>query len=204
MDESVTKWMNELAQGDELAAQRLWQRYYEQLVRLASKRLGAARRQAADEEDVMLSAFNSFCQGIAAGRFPWLSDRRDLWKLLVTITARKATAEIRRQLRQKRGGGNECGEAALGGTGQGDGNAAIEEFVGREPTPDFAAEVAEECERLLAALGDESLRQIAIAKLEGYTNEEIAERLDCSLRTVKRRLGRVREIWGREVHFMPG
>jgi RNA polymerase sigma factor (sigma-70 family) len=149
----------------------------------------------------MLSAFNSFCQGLAAGRFPWLSDRHDLWKLLVTITARKATAEIRRQRRQKRR--REVGESALGGAGQGDGNAAIEEVVGHEPTPEFAAEVAEECERLLAALGDDSLRQIAIAKLEGYTNEEIAERLDCSLRTVKRRLGRVREIWGQEEHLSP-
>jgi hypothetical protein len=91
MDESVTQWMNELAQGDELAAERLWQRYHEQLVRLAGKRLGGARRRAADEEDVMLSAFNSFCQGLAAGRFPWLSDRHDLWKLLVNAGAKEHT-----------------------------------------------------------------------------------------------------------------
>ncbi len=194
MEESVTKWMNELAHGDELAAQRLWEHYGERLVRLARRKLGGARRGVADEEDVMLSAFNSLCEGFAAGCFPWVTDRHDLWKLLVTITARKAYAQVKRQLRQKRGGGNERGESAFGGGEEGDGG--IEQVVGREPTPEFAAGVAEECERLLAALDEESLRKIALDKLEGYTNEEIAQRMDCSLSTVKRRLSRVREIWG--------
>jgi hypothetical protein len=78
MDESVTRWMNELAQSDDRATQRLWQRYHQQPVRLARRRLGRAGRQGAEEEDVMRSAFNSFCQGIAAGGFPRLSDRHDL------------------------------------------------------------------------------------------------------------------------------
>ncbi len=96
MSDDVTRWIRRLADGDELAAQRIWERYFEDLTRLARKRLAGLPRRAADEEDVALSAMNSFYRGALAGRFPQLSDREDLWKLLVTITARKATAQRRR------------------------------------------------------------------------------------------------------------
>ncbi len=45
-------------------------------------------------------------------------------------------------------------------------------------------------------LNDPGLRQIAFWKLEGYTNEEIAEKLECTLRTVERKLERIRAYWG--------
>ena len=72
------------------------------------------------------------------------------------------------------------------------------ELVNREPTPDEAVEVAEECERLLNQLKDPKLRQVALWKLEGYTNEEIAKSLGCVLRTVERKLQAIREIWEKE------
>ena len=40
--------------------------------------------------------------------------------------------------------------------------------------------VAEETRRLLARLEDDQLRQIALDRMEGYTTEEIAERLGCA------------------------
>ncbi len=196
--EEVTRWLSGLARGDASAAREIWQRYYEQLVRLARKKLGAGGRRAADEEDVALSAFFSFCRGAAQGRFPRLDDRHDLWKLLVTITARKATAQIRHDRRQKRGGGAVRGESvfARGDPGQG---AGIGQVLGQEPTPAVAAAVAEECRRLLELLPEESLRQIATMKLEGYANGEIAQRLDCAPRTVERKLARIRECWAGEI-----
>jgi len=76
--------------------------------------------------------------------------------------------------------------------------AAIDHVVGDEPTPEFAAQVAEEYDRLLAALGDDTLRRVAVWKMEGLTTDEIAGRLDCSQRTVARKLEAIRVIWGSE------
>ena len=197
-DGSVTHWLGALKGGDAAAAQRLWERYFDRLVRLARAKLGAMPRGAADEEDVALSAFHSFCQGAARGRFPRLDDRDNLWRLLVTITARKALDQVRRQARQKRGGGRVLvGSAQAGGEDDTDG-AGLDQVVGQEPTPQFAAMVADECRRLLAALGDETLRRVALLRMEGCSDEEIAARVDCSLRTVSRKLALIRKAWLRE------
>ena len=195
-EDDVTSWIGGLAQGDQSAAQRIWERYSERLVQLARRHLRAANRRAADEEDVALSAFNSFCQRAAAGRFPQLDDRHDLWKLLVTITVRKAMALMRRAGRQKRGGGVVRGESALIRSDDFGAAGGINDVLGNEPTPEFVALFREECEQLLGSLQDEALQRVAVYKLEGYTNEEIAREMDCALRTVKRRLARIRQKWG--------
>ena len=114
MDDDVSTWIRQLAQGDESAAQKIWDRYCKQLLTLARKRLGEGQRRVADEEDAVLSAFHSFCRGAAAGRFPKLDDRDDLWKLLVTITSRKVFAHQRHARRQRRGGGVVRGESVFG------------------------------------------------------------------------------------------
>ena len=75
----------------------------------------------------------------------------------------------------------------------------FEQVVGSEPSPDFAAMVAEEYTRLLDALGDDTLRQVALDRMEGYTSDEIAGRLGCARRTVARRLDLIRAIWAEEV-----
>src|SRR5205085_626675 len=159
--------------------------YFRRLVGLARKKLQDTRRGAADEEDVALSAFTSFCKGALAGRFPRLDDRNDLWRLLVTLTARKAFDQRRNEHCQKRGGGAVLGESALMSPGQDAGEVAgLEQIVGQEPTPAFAAQVAEECQRLLNCLDSEELRSIALLKLEGDTTEQVAAKLGCAPSTV--------------------
>jgi DNA-directed RNA polymerase specialized sigma24 family protein len=186
----VSVWLAQLQAGDPAAAQPLWDRYFQSLVRLARSRLGARPRRAADEEDVALSAFDSFCRAATAGRFPRLDDRHDLWAVLVTLTERKANALADREGARKRGGGAVRGDSVLGDVDQ----------AGREPTPAFAARVAEECERLLGRLDAEpGLRPIAQWKLEGHTNAEIATKLGKSLPTVERKLALIRSLWSREV-----
>jgi hypothetical protein len=159
----------------------------------------SAPRRAADEEDVALSAFDSFCRGAEQGCFPQLHDRLDLWQLLVLLTARKAFDLAQHERRQKRGGGAVLDEAALprpaDSSTQG---AALEQIEGPEPTPAFAAQVAEECRRLLERLDSPELRSVALRKMEGYSNEEIAAQLGCGLRTVERRLRLIRSIWEQE------
>jgi len=195
---SVTRWIGDLRGGDlDDAARNLWGRYFDRLARLARAKLRSAPRGPADEEDVALSAFDSFCAGVAADEYPRLGGRDDLWRLLVTITARKAANQARRERQQKRGGGHVLGEAALDGAGP-DARDALAQVVGSEPTPEFAAMVAEECRLRLERLRDEALRQVALLKLEGYANEEIAARLDTSLRSVERKLGVIRKRWQAE------
>jgi DNA-directed RNA polymerase specialized sigma24 family protein len=196
--ESVTQWIGLLKAGDPAAAQKLWQCFFERLVRLARKRLGGGRRRAADEEDVALSAFDSFCRGVRQGRFPQLRDRHNLWPLLVLITARKALDLLQHEGRKKRGGGAARGESALLGPGSSSLPAGLERVVDREPTPEYAAQVAEECRRLLGKLGGAELRSVALWKLEGYTNAEIAAKLGCVEGTVERKLRVIRTIWGKE------
>src|SRR5215203_4060120 len=89
-DDSVTHWIDPLRLGDHLAVQQLWTRYFHRLVGLARKKLSDTPCRVADEEDVAPSAFDSFCRNAEAGRFPELTDRDGLWRLLVVLTARKA------------------------------------------------------------------------------------------------------------------
>src|SRR5713101_1490066 len=112
-DASVTGWIGQLKAGNQEAAQQLWNHYFQKLVRLARARLGGFPRRAVDEEDVALTAFDSFCRGAANGRFPQLSDRNELWHLLIVITARKVIDVRQHEKRQKRGGGAVRGEKAL-------------------------------------------------------------------------------------------
>ena len=188
---SVSHWIGRLRAGDQAAAQPLWERYFRQLVALARKRLQGTPRRAADEEDAALSAFDSVCRGIECLRFPQLVDRDDLWRLLVVITARKALALVRHENRQKRGGG----KVQAGAESDED---ALAQVLGPEPSPAFAAQVAEECGRLLDLLTDPELRSIALWKLEGYTAEEIAGKLGCVPRTVERKLRVIRGLWNPE------
>ena len=189
--QSVTLWMRSLEDGDDAAAEKLWNRYFEELVRLARARLRAAPRAMADEEDAALSAFDSFCRGVARGRYPRLNDRDDLWRLLVVITERKAFDQGQRERRQKRGGGNVLGMSDLP-----DGGKVGRGGVLPQPTPELAAMMADECRCLLGRLRDDSLRLVANLRMEGYTNEEIADRLGCSLRSVARKLELIRSDTG--------
>ena len=183
-DESVTAWIDGLKIGDSAAAQQLWEEYFQRLVGLARRILQTTPRRAADEEDVALSAFKSFCHRAGQGKFPQLEDRDDLWKILMTITVRKAA----RQLRRDRVRPN-VDEASF----------IQEQFAGREPTPEFAATVKDEFQHLLGRLGDEQLQEMALLKMQAYTNREIAQQYDRSTSFVERKLKLIRRIWSDEV-----
>jgi DNA-directed RNA polymerase specialized sigma24 family protein len=195
-DGSVTRWIGDLKVGGESATQHLWERYFHRLVHLARARLRAARRAGAveDEEDAALSAFDSFCRGATLSRYPQVADRNDLWRLLVVITVRKVLGQLQRQGAQKRGGGRLAGESALIATDAAE-VGGLDRIAGDEPSPELAAIMIEEYRRLRDALKSEALRQVLDLRLEGYTRKEIAERLGCAERAVKRKLELIREAW---------
>jgi DNA-directed RNA polymerase specialized sigma24 family protein len=195
-DGSITNWIAGVKAGDVAAAQPLWERYFARMVDLARGRLRAkglrGRDAASDEEDAALSAFDSLFAGLARGQFPQLADRDDLWRLLVVITTRKVSAQARRQLRQKRGGGQVQPASDLAARDSED--DILARAVGSEPTPEFAAMVAEEYRKLLERLGDDVLRKVAILRMEGSTTDAIAEQLGCARRTIARQLALIRRI----------
>src|SRR6516164_10747354 len=110
-ENSVSRWLDGLREGNDADVQRLWDRYFQRLVRLAGARMPGHARRASDEEDVALSAFHSFCDRVGRGQFPQLADRDDLWRILVTITVRKVAETVRHQTRLKRGGGAVLGQS---------------------------------------------------------------------------------------------
>src|SRR5262245_45318092 len=181
---SITGWLEGLRAGDEAAAQRLWEDYFHRLVLMARARIAGRPAGPKGSDDIALSALDSFRRAAEAGRFPRLSDRDDLWQVLMMLTARKAIDAVRRERALKRHGRQVAAEGPF-----------FETIVGDEPTPSFAAEVAEQFRILLDCLGDDELRQIAVWKLEGYTNPEIAGKIDKSLATVERKLQLIRRKW---------
>jgi DNA-directed RNA polymerase specialized sigma24 family protein len=185
---SITAALREWKDGDRDSVRRLWEAYFHRLVGLARARLDRAARAASDEEDVALSAFASFCRRAERGEFPRLDDREDLWRLLFVITTRKAINRARHDLRDRRGGGRVSLATDLDGIDLGD-------ILRREPTPEEAARMDEDARRLLDGLGDETLRSVAVWKLQGYSNAEIAERLACVETTVERKLRAIRALW---------
>lgn len=195
-ENSVTQWVNDLKAGDrDEAARLLWHRYFERLARLAQARLRAVARGPADGEDVALSAFDSFFQGVSEGRFPRLADRDDLWRLLTTIAACKASNRRRREGQLKRGGGRVIGASDYVADG---GEDPLAQVAGAEPSPELAAMLIDEIRGRFADLPDDSLRLVALRRMEGHSNAEIAAELDCSLRSVERKLELIRRAWGPE------
>ncbi len=193
---SVTRLIGELRSHDpavrDVAARLIWQRYFHALLELARSNLDKRIRRRTDEEDVAQSMFKSFCLRQQKGEFD-LAGRDDLWKLLVTITLRKARNAANAHRRRKR-------DVAREQTFLGNGNSTSVDFVLEEmdaaaPTPAEAMVLNEALERRLEALHDSELRQISLWRLEGYTNREIADQLDCTERSIERKLNRIRSLW---------
>jgi len=118
--------------------------------------------------------------------------------VLYVITTRKALSLIRRETALKKGGGRVVPVSTLAGDAD-----ALAQFAGTEPTPAHAAEMVEEYARLLDLLNDGKLRRLAIWKLEGFTNSEIAEKMGRAVPTVERKLARIRTLWRRETTSRP-
>lgn len=192
-EQSVARWIQDLKDGNEAAPDALWQRYFQRLAGLARQRLGDGHRRVRDEDDIALSVFHSLCERTARGELAGLVDRDDLWRLLATITSRKVAGQLRDAGRQKRGGGLVRGDSVHADTG------GLEAIAGPGPSPAFLHQLAEEHQRLLAALGDATLRDIAVWKMEGWTGEEIAGKLGITRRSVERKVERIRELWRGEL-----
>lgn len=193
---SVTMLIRKLQSSDrkefQRAASEIWSRYLGDLLELARRRISPGLRRRVDEQDVLQSMYKSFCLRQQRGQYS-LGDRTDLWKLLVTITQNKASNAAAHHKRLRRDIRKEKPEAA---SDEGSDLAQIEREAAPDPTPAEAAALVDALQQRLQGL-DESQRQLALWKLAGYTNEEIAseEMMNCAVRTVERKLALIRARW---------
>jgi DNA-directed RNA polymerase specialized sigma24 family protein len=197
---SVTRWLAQLKQGDREAVQPLWERYFTRLVRLALTWFLGTPTGAASAEDAALDAFASFCRRAEQDGFSRLFDRDDLWQIVVVLAFRKRCNQIQYERRKRRqpAGGRVYVASALEQDG-GEAAALFTNLLGHDPEPALVVQAAEECRRLLAELEDDQLRQVALWKVEGFTNEEIAGKLGRAVATVERKLARIRRLWEKEL-----
>jgi len=181
-EQSVTLWISAVRRGEDEATHRLWQRYFEQLLRQARRRMSNLPRTTYNEEDAALSTFDVLCAKLREGCYPNLSDRDELWQLMLTVLARKIGRRADYEHAEKR--------AILRTSG------GYEQTVCMAEAPRSASQQAVlECQELLSRLGDDNLERVALWKLEGYTNDEIADKLNRTRRTVQRMLELIRDTW---------
>jgi RNA polymerase sigma factor (sigma-70 family) len=182
---SVTSYIDDLkTASDRDAARKLWERYFQQILQFARKKFPNFPRQAQDEEDVVLHVFDSFFRDLEEGRLPGLDNREALWRLLIVKTSQRALDYIRREQAQKR-------------------QPVAAPSSRAEPAADEMADAADRLDALLRSLGDDpqgrTLQQIAVWRMENYTNREIAEKLNISEKTVERKLDLIRKAWEEEL-----
>jgi RNA polymerase sigma factor (sigma-70 family) len=181
--QSVTWLIRDVQHGRDSAVGPLLAVYFERLVQLARSRLQNVPGMANYDEDLALRSFYSVYRRLRDPERPLeLTGRDDLWRLLATRTISRAIDLIRRHRPEEAPSDQD-----------------LTQLLTREPTPEEAAEVADECRRLLDLLDEPELRQIALWKVEGYTNEEIASRMDCVPRTIERKVSRIRLLWKHEL-----
>ncbi|MEZ6063859.1 MAG: ECF-type sigma factor [Planctomycetaceae bacterium] len=191
MSDDISVLLQRIREGrDEEASRKLWEAYFEKMTAVARRNLGSLPKRVADEEDVAASAMHSFFKAAEGGRLQDLQNRDELWKLLITIVIRKANRHKERATALKRGGGIVRGESVFAAPDSGK-SAGLAGF----PDEAFFSDLSSECSHLLSLLDDDTLRRIALLKLEGYTTDEIAAEMNVARSTVKRKLDRIREQW---------
>lgn len=184
---TVTEIIQRVRIGDEAAVQELWNRYSEQIIEVARHSLKNASRRVQDEEDVA---------GITAGGFPELDHRDQLWRLLVVITTRKAATVIEKDHRQKRGSEDVRGDSTvMSRENEGGGPGSFDQLESEKVPPDIATVMADQTRQLWASLPDETAQRIATLKIEGFTHQQIADRMSINTRTVEQRLKQIQERW---------
>lgn len=182
--------------GDEAAARKLFDTYVDRLVALARRRISQRLASRIDPEDIVQSVFRTFFGRVKAGQFH-IEDQNDLCKLLTRITVHKTLRQVAFHKAAKRDPNQE--------TAQGDhSREMMMELLDREPTPDVAVAFLMEFEHLLGKLKPYE-RQIVEMRMEGYSNDEIVEKLDLKYdRKIRRVIERIRGMAEQEGLFTPG
>ena len=179
--------LNAARLGEDTAAAEIHHEYVDKLVVLASRRINQRFRSKIAPEEIVQSVFASFFRRNQLGEFQ-CGDWNDLWALLVRITIHKCINKAKSFGTNKRDVGREVSGSVR--------NSADSNFFGwdREPSVQAVAIFNESLDELFDRLS-EQMQQIVCLRLEGTSNFEISELLNCSERTVYRSLNRIRDIF---------
>lgn len=179
---SFTRCMSDLRAGDSLAEVAVFERFVNRLIGLAKVKLQPQVQSKMDPEDLVQSAFGSFFDGNAAGKF-YFENWDSLWALLARITVRKYNKRMDRLHASKRSVERETPMGQLG----------FSAIADREPTPEEAALCSDLLESILGSSSKPLHREIILLKLQNHTNAEIGKILGRTERTVYRVLNRTRQ-----------
>src|SRR5262245_41141101 len=177
--------LRRIQSGDEFAAAEIFDRYVGRLTHLARSRLAAKLASRIDPEDIVMSAYRSFFIAARDGRFH-VQHGDDLWRLLVEVTLHKLYHAANRHLADRRSVNREQHPPDTS-------NDFLLQLASREPTPDEALTAADELTAVLSQLGERDRRVLEL-RLQGYEHEDIADRLSCSERTVRRAINQARRL----------
>lgn len=192
--QSITLLFQQLREGDPDSANRLWERFFDKLVAYASSQMEHANRRVSDEEDIACGVMTALCARADQCRLPTISNREDLWHILLSWTRHDVIDHVRRDKRQKRGGGNVRGDSYYDSPLR-----SWSEALDSSPAPDLIAEMQEQYEGLLELLPNTVLREIAIDKMCGLTNGQIAAKLELTPRSIERKLALIRRHWSERI-----
>ena len=194
MSDENTHWIKQLKEGDPESFQEIWNAFFPRLVVHAGNRLREMRKREFDEEDIAISALKSMFRAVEANRIPILENSQDLFKILFTIANRKISTQGKRTFAKKRGPDLVRGDSVFGLT-NGDGTRGLNDFGDDAESHEIVVAFQDEFEFRLQQIDDAITRQIVLLKLEGLTNQEIAEQIGRSERTVKRKLDLLEKKW---------
>jgi DNA-directed RNA polymerase specialized sigma24 family protein len=184
-------WIQALESGDDVATERLWNEFFQQLARYAEGPLGKHHR-VVDGEDIAAQAIFSFVNGLRRGQLQ-AESRDELWRILAGIAFHKARGHVRQETAEKRGGGVRRGNSIFDATASG-GAGGFDRFLGSAATEETAEAMLQQCSHLLTLLSD-SEREIARLKLERYSHKEISEKLGYSVGHIDRCVRKIKEKW---------
>ncbi len=183
-EQSVTRWIAAVRNGDTAAATQLWDRYFTQLMHQARLRMSNVATSTYDEEDAALSTFLLLCKKLEDGSYAAIADRQELWHLMLTVLIRKIGRRVKYQHAAKRT----------------DAKMSFKPCSLDELPATTTQEISQECFELISSLKDPNLEQVALLRFEGYTNDEIALKLNRTRRTVQRMLNLIRDLWQEELN----
>ena len=188
---------------DDHACDLLWQTYFDRVIRIAQKRLYQFSSRDTAEDDVALSAMNSFFRAAENGALTSVQDRDGLWRFLATIAARKARAANRRNSTERRGEGNVVVFTDLEATSTEAEKTSNVYAIDCAGDAAFVGQLLLECEERVKSLPSERLQRIAILRMEGYELEEIAARIGLSRSAISNKLKLIRELWTHSAQDLP-
>lgn len=197
-EDDTTLWLKQLAAGDPDAADRFWRQYAIPLERLASGRLSPALQRRVGAEDILQSVCRTFFRRSRSGEYE-LTEPEQLWRLLCAITVNKVHQCARFHFRQRRGIQFERNDLSQS-------NDSVDSPVERAESPEGSVEEAvafvDQMEVFLSSLGEEE-RQLIQYRLDGLSHREIADKMNCTERTVRRIVAFVRNRWEKSLDQVP-